>query len=83
LRPSVAEIVWVSKYKVAKQALGSVLDAQAGQKGYSEAEAIEALLVVAVEAFARAAGPKRAAESLSYELDNLGGNVDTVFLRSR
>jgi len=73
----------MSKYQVAKQALSSVLEAQAGQSGYSEAEAIEALLVVAVEAFAESAGRKRAAESLSYELDNLGGNVDTVFLRSR
>ena len=73
----------VSKYKIAKEALGSVLAAQAEQTGYSEADAVEALLVVAVEAFANVAGRERAAESLSYELDNLGGNVDTVFLRSR
>ena len=73
----------MSKYQVAKQALSSVLEAQAEQSGYSEAEAIEALLVLAVEAFAKSAGRARAAESLSYELDNLGGNVDTVFLRSR
>ena len=73
----------MSKYTVAKDALGSVLNAQSQQSGYSEEEAIEALLVVAVEAFAKTAGPKRAAESLTYELDNLGGNVDTVFLRSR
>lgn len=73
----------MSKYQAAKQALADVLEIQRKQSGYSEAEAIEALLVVAVEAFARTAGPKRAAESLSYELDNLGGNVDTVFLRSR
>lgn len=73
----------MSKYQIAKKALGNVLEAQAKQTGYSEAEAVEALLVVAVEAFAKAAGRERAAESLSYELDNLGGNVDTVFLRSR
>ncbi len=73
----------MSKYQAAKQALANVLVAQAEQSGYSEEEAIEALLVVAVEAFAKTAGPKRATESLSYELDNLGGNVDTVFLRSR
>ncbi len=73
----------MSKYQVAKQALADVREAQAKQSGYSEEEAIEALLVVAVEAFAQTAGRKRAAESLTYELDNLGGNVDTVFLRAR
>ena len=73
----------MSKYLIARQALDSVIEAQAQQSGYSPEEAIEALLVVAVEAFAKSAGRKRAAESLTYELDNLGGNVDTVFLRSR
>jgi len=73
----------MSKYQVAKDALGTVLEAQSAQTGYSKDEAIEALLVVAVEALANSAGRKRAVESLTYELDNLGGNVDTVFLRSR
>ena len=73
----------MSKYQAARAALANVREAQAEQTGYSEEEAIEALLVVAVEAFTEVAGKKRATESLSYELSNIGGNIDTVFLRSR
>jgi hypothetical protein len=41
------------------------------------------LVVVAVEALAKATGAKKAADVLRYELSNIGGDVDTVFLRSR
>ncbi|MFM7119579.1 MAG: hypothetical protein ACKOZX_04895 [Gammaproteobacteria bacterium] len=44
---------------------------------------LEALLVLAVAELAAAVGPKRAADTLRYELSNVGGDVDTVFLRSR
>ena len=42
-----------------------------------------ALIVLAVAQLAKCAGPQRAADALRYELSNIGGDVDTVFLRSR
>ena len=44
---------------------------------------LEALIVLAIGQFAKSAGAKRAADALRYELSNIGGDVDTVFLRSR
>ena len=41
------------------------------------------VLVLASAQFAKCAGRKRAADALRYELSNIGGDVDTVFLRSR
>ena len=46
-------------------------------------QVIEALLVIAIERLTAMAGSKRVEETLTYELANLGGTIDTVFLRSR
>ena len=51
--------------------------------GWDETEATEAMIVVAVEAMSRCAGTARAIDALRYELENLGGTIDTVFVRSR
>lgn len=72
----------MSKYTLAKQCL-SDLTSNAGEYNATEDEALEALIVVAVEALAKCAGKKRAADVLQYELSNVGGSVDTVFLRAR
>ena len=42
-----------------------------------------ALIVSAVDGYIKTAGRDEARVALKYELDNLGGNVDTTFLRSR
>jgi hypothetical protein len=72
----------MSKYAVAKQCLADAV--AAGQaSNASEDEVIEAVIVLAVDRLAKCAGRKRAADALRYELQNIGGDVDTVFLRSR
>ena len=73
----------MSKYVIARNALGAVLDDSSANRDVSTADALEALLVVTIEAFAKEVGRPQAAEALNYELSNLGGTVDTVFLRSR
>lgn len=72
----------MSKYAVAKQCLADAVAAGKAQNA-SEEEVLEALLVLAIAQFAKCAGRKRAADALRYELSNIGGDVDTVFLRSR
>lgn len=72
----------MSKYTVARQAIVSAV-AAAPDAHASPAEVLEALIVLAVAELAATAGPKRAADTLRYELSNVGGDVDTVFLRSR
>jgi len=72
----------MSKYSVARQCVADAIAAGA-QHNATEDEVLEALLVLAVGEFARSVGARRAADVLRYELSNLGGDVDTVFLRSR
>lgn len=72
----------MTKYEMVRGAVGDLLNA-AGDNAVAEDEALEALIVVAVEALSKESGAKRAAEVLRYELSNVGGDVDTVFLRSR
>lgn len=71
-----------SKYEVARVSLDDVAKA-ASANGLAEDDCIEALLVVTVEAMAKRLGRKRTADALRYELSSIGGDVDTVFLRSR
>jgi hypothetical protein len=72
----------MSKYAVAKQCIADAV--AAGKAGnVAEDEVTEALIVLAVERLAKCAGRKRAADTLRYELQNIGGDVDTVFLRAR
>jgi len=72
----------MSKYTLAKQCIADAVAAGKAQNA-TEDEVLEALLVLAIAQFAKCAGPQRAADALRYELSNIGGDVDTVFLRSR
>jgi len=72
----------MSKYEVARQAVADVIEA-APALSLTDDEMLETLIVVAIEAMAKRAGGKRTADVLRYELSNIGGDVDTVFLRSR
>lgn len=72
----------MSKYTLAKQCIADAV-AAGKQHNATEDEVLEALIVLAVGEFARCVGAKRAADVLRYELSNIGGDVDTVFLRSR
>ena len=72
----------ISKYTLARGCLNDLVE---GAKAHalSTDDCVEALLVVVVETLAEQVGRKRAADMLRYELSNIGGDVDTVFLRSR
>jgi hypothetical protein len=72
----------MSKYQIVRNAVTNAL-AEAGAQNVSADELYETFIVVAVEGLAKSAGAKRAADALRYELSNVGGDVDTVFLRSR
>jgi hypothetical protein len=72
----------MSKYQIVRTAVADAL-AAAGAQNVSPDELYETFIVVAVEGLAKSAGGKRAADALRYELQNVGGDVDTVFLRSR
>jgi len=72
----------LSKYELARRCVADV-GRGAKENGLSEDDCIEALVVIAVEAMTQSLGRKRAADVLRYELSSIGGDVDTVFLRSR
>ena len=72
----------MSKYTLARKAMDDAIAAAAGTSA-SPVDVLEALVVLAVAEFARLAGGNRASDMLRYELSNVGGDVDTVFLRSR
>jgi NAD+--asparagine ADP-ribosyltransferase len=72
----------MSKYELARGCVADVVKS-AAESGVTEDEMLETLIVVAVENLSRCAGRKRTADALRYELSNIGGDVDTVFLRSR
>ena len=78
----VEESAGMSKYQVARRCVADAV-AAASEAKVSPDELYEALIVVAVEGLVKSAGAKRAADALRYELSNVGGDVDTVFLRSR
>ena len=72
----------MSKYTLARQCIADAV--VAGKLGNAtEEDMLEALIVLAVADFAKCAGSQRAADVLRYEMSNIGGDVDTVFLRSR
>jgi hypothetical protein len=72
----------ISKYTLARRCLSDLAEG-AKTHALGADDCVEALLVVVVETLAERVGRKRAAEMLRYELSNIGGDVDTVFLRSR
>ena len=72
----------MSRYALAKACIAKLLD-DAGAEGYDSADAVEALIVIAIERLNQLAGKERTVDALRYELENLGGTIDTVFLSSR
>lgn len=72
----------MSKYQLAQRCIDRAVEG-AAELHLTRDEILETIIVSAVEALKNAAGAKRAADALRYELSNLGGEVDTVFLRSR
>jgi hypothetical protein len=71
-----------SKYALARQCVKELCD-RAPAAGVTAEEILETLIVVTIEEMSKQGGRKRAADVLRYELGNLGGDIDTVFLRSR
>lgn len=72
----------MSKYSIAKAAIEQAVNA-AGEKNIARDDVLLAMLVSVVNDYVQAAGRKAARTALSYELDNIGGEIDTVFLRAR
>lgn len=72
----------MSKYSIAKAAIEQAVNT-AAEKNVTRDEVLLAILVSVINDYQQAAGRKAARTALTYELDNLGGEIDTVFLRSR
>ncbi len=72
----------MSKYAFAKAGIDEA-EKQAAAGGVDRADVLLALIVSAIQGYAECAGSEEARKALTYELDHLGGSVDTVFLRSR
>lgn len=72
----------MSKYSIAKAAIEQAIHS-AAEKNVARDEELLAILVSVINDYQQTAGRKAARTALTYELDNLGGEIDTVFLRSR
>lgn len=72
----------MSKYSIAKAAIEQAVNS-ASEKNVARDEVLLAILVSVINDYQQVAGRKAARTALTYELDNLGGEIDTVFLRSR
>ena len=72
----------MSKYSIAKAAIEQAVNS-AAERNVARDEVLLAILVSVVNDYQQVAGRKAARTALTYELDNLGGEIDTVFLRSR
>lgn len=72
----------MSKYSIAKSAIEQAVNS-AAEKNVAREEVLLAILVSVINDYQQAAGRKAARTALTYELDNLGGEIDTAFLRSR
>ena len=72
----------MSKYGIARTAIDQAVKS-AGEENVTRDEVLLALLVSVITDYQQAVGRKAARTALMYELDNLGGEIDTVFLRSR
>ena len=72
----------MGKYSQANAAIETAIT-DGSSEGFSRADMLLALIVSAVDGYKETAGRDEARVALRYELDNLGGNVDTTFLRSR
>ena len=72
----------MGKYTYADSAIRIAI-AEGVSEGFDREDMLLALIVHAVAGYKETAGRNDARVALRYELDNLGGNVDTTFLRSR
>ncbi len=72
----------MGKYAHANVAIEAAI-ADGESEGFGRADMLLALIVSAVDGYKKDVGRDEARVALKYELDNLGGNVDTTFLRSR
>jgi len=72
----------MSKYSIAKAAIEQAVTA-ATQEGIARDDVLLAMLVSVINEYQQVAGRKAARTALTYELDNIGGEIDTVFLRAR
>ena len=72
----------MSKYGIARTAIDQAVKS-AGEENVTRDEVLLALLVSVITDYQQAVGRKAARTALMYELDNIGGEIDTVFLRSR
>ncbi len=72
----------VHHYEIAKEGVEKTVE-RAVENGWSEAEALQSLLVQVIERYGKQAGVKDTRQMLEYELSNLKGTVDYDFVRSR
>ncbi len=72
----------MSKYSIANATIAAA-KAQAEQSGIDAGDAIEALIVMAIQESVALRGPTLTRQSLTYELSNVRGDVDFDFVRSR
>ena len=69
-------------YKIAENAIDAALH-RAVENDWSEQDALQSLIVSAVERHAGAAGAESTRAMLQFELANLSGTADFDFVRSR
>lgn len=72
----------MSKYSIAKAAIEQAVNAASNQN-IGRDDVLLAMLVSVINDYTQVVGRKAAHAALTYELDNIGGGVDTVFLRAR
>ena len=72
----------MSKYSIANATIASA-KVQAEQSGIDAGDAIEALIVMAIQESVALRGPALTRQSLNFELSNVRGDVDFDFVRSR
>lgn len=72
----------MSKYGHAKNAIAQAVTTGAAE-GWDTNEMLLALIVSSIAEYAGVAGRDAAHDALIYELNELGGGIDTQFVRSR
>jgi hypothetical protein len=72
----------MGKYTLAKDLIEQSVSS-GSEHGWDREDMLVALIVSAVEDLKKTSGSKVAHQALTYELDNLGGKIDSQFLRSR
>ena len=72
----------MTKYGHAKNAVTQAVAAGA-EEGWDKPEMLLALLVSSISEYVSVAGRDATRDALTYELNELGGGIDTQFIRSR